>query len=90
MAYLQAGIEAAIAVPASPVERTEPQMLETLSDIAVPVALGAVVVVLGLGLWNMMRGSSPNRSQSLMRWRVGLQLLAIIVIMAAIWLKSAG
>ena len=51
----------------------------------VPVAIGAVVVVLMLGLINMMRGGSSNRSQMLMRWRVGLQFLAIIVIMAAIW-----
>lgn len=52
----------------------------------VPVSIGAVVVVLMLGLINMMRGGSSNRSQLLMRWRVGLQFLAIIVIMAAIWL----
>ena len=65
-------------------------MLQNLSNFAVPVALAAVLVVLGLGLWNMMRGGSPNRSQTLMRWRVGLQLVAIIVIMAAIWLRSAG
>ena len=51
----------------------------------VPVSIGAVVVVLMLGLVNMMRGGSSNRSQMLMRWRVGPQFLAIIVIMAAIW-----
>jgi hypothetical protein len=51
----------------------------------VPVAIGAVVVVLMLGLINMMRGGSSNRSQLLMRWRVGLQFMAIIVIMLAIW-----
>lgn len=51
----------------------------------VPVAIGAVAVVLGLGLANMLRGGSANRSQQLMRWRVGLQLVAIVVIMAAIW-----
>ena len=51
----------------------------------VPVSIGAVVVVLMLGLINMMRGGSSNRSQMLMRWRVGLQFVAIIVIMAAIW-----
>jgi hypothetical protein len=52
----------------------------------VPVSIGAVVVVLLLGLINMMRGGSSSRSQMLMRWRVGLQFVAIIVIMAAIWL----
>ena len=65
-------------------------MTELFAIYAVPIALAAVFLVLLLGLWNMMRGGSSNRSQTLMRWRVGLQLLAIIVIMAAIWLRSAG
>jgi hypothetical protein len=46
------------------------------------VAVAAVFVVLLLGLYNMMRGTSPNLSQKLMRWRVGLQFAAILVIMA--------
>jgi hypothetical protein len=33
----------------------------------------------------MLRGGSANTSQKLMRWRVGLQFVAIVVIMAAIW-----
>jgi hypothetical protein len=32
-----------------------------------------------------MKGGSPNRSQKLMRLRVLLQFVAIIVIMATIW-----
>jgi hypothetical protein len=59
-----------------------------LLDYLVPIAVGAVFVVLLLGLWNMMRGGSPNRSQSLMRWRVILQFAAIILIMGAIWLAG--
>lgn len=55
----------------------------------VPVAVGAVALVLILGLINMMRGGSPNRSQSLMRLRVLLQFAAIVVIMAVIWLKGS-
>jgi len=51
----------------------------------VPIAIGAVAIVLVLGLINMMRGGSPNRSQKLMRLRVLFQFIAIIVIMAAIW-----
>jgi hypothetical protein len=46
------------------------------------IAVAAVFVVLLLGLWNMMRGTSPNLSQKLMRWRVGLQFVAILVIIA--------
>lgn len=52
------------------------------------IAVGAVAVVLLLGLWNMMKGGSPNRSQALMRWRVMLQFGAIIVLMLALWLSQ--
>ena len=51
----------------------------------VPIAIGAVAVVLLLGLTNMMRGGSPNTSQKLMRLRVLLQFVAVIVIMLTIW-----
>ncbi|MGI9383048.1 MAG: twin transmembrane helix small protein [Methyloligellaceae bacterium] len=54
----------------------------------IPIALAAVAVVLALGLWNMLRGGSPNRSQMLMRWRVILQFVAICIVMAAIYLAS--
>jgi len=54
----------------------------------VPIAIGAVAVVLVLGLVNMMRGGSPNTSQKLMRLRVLLQFIAIIVVMTAIWLMG--
>jgi hypothetical protein len=56
-----------------------------MSHYLVPVAIGAVAIVLVLGLVNMMRGGSPNTSQKLMRMRVLLQFVAIIVIMATIW-----
>jgi hypothetical protein len=51
----------------------------------VPIAIGAVAIVLLLGLINMMRGGSPNTSQKLMRLRVLLQFIAIVIIMATIW-----
>jgi Hypoxia induced protein conserved region len=51
----------------------------------VPFAIGAVAIVLVLGLINMMRGGSPNTSQQLMRLRVVLQFIAVVVIMAAIY-----
>jgi NADH:ubiquinone oxidoreductase subunit H len=56
----------------------------------VPFAVAAVAVVLVMGLVNMMRGGSPNTSQRLMRWRVGLQFLAIVVIVIAIYVKANG
>ena len=57
-----------------------------MSNTLVPIAIGAVAVVLVLGLVNKMRGGSPNTSQRLMRLRVLLQFVAIIVIMTTIWL----
>jgi hypothetical protein len=47
-----------------------------------------VALVLVLGLANMLRGGSPNTSQRLMRWRVVLQFIAIVIIMATIWLMQ--
>jgi hypothetical protein len=44
--------------------------MNTLFQILSFLALGAVAVVLLLGLANMMKGGSANRSQQLMRWRV--------------------
>ena len=60
-------------------------MSEFMSHYLVPIAIAIVAIVLVLGLINMMRGGSPNRSQKLMRLRVLLQFVAIIVIMATIW-----
>jgi hypothetical protein len=61
-------------------------MSDLMSHFAVPAAIIAVAIVLLLGLINMMRGGSPDRSQRLMRMRVLLQFVAIIVIMATIWI----
>ena len=58
------------------------------SNAFAPIAVGAVAVVLLLGLINMVRGGSSNTSQRLMRWRVGLQFLAVIVIMAVVWWRA--
>ena len=60
-------------------------MSSFLSSIALPIALAAVTIVLFLGLFNMMRGGSPNTSQRLMRLRVLFQFIAIVIAMAAIW-----
>lgn len=55
--------------------------MQTALFHATTVAVLAVLAVLVLGLWNLMRNQSANLSQRLMRWRVGLQLFAIVVIM---------
>ena len=59
-------------------------MASFLSTFVLPVAVAAVAFVLLLGLVNMMRGGSPNRSQTLMRLRVLLQFVAIII-MLTVW-----
>jgi len=63
-------------------------MSEFLSHGLVPVATGAVAVVLLLGLVNMMRGGSGNTSQKLMRLRVLLQFVAVVIIMFTIWVMA--
>jgi hypothetical protein len=60
-------------------------MANILANYIVPVAIGAVAIVLVLGLFNMLRGGSPNLSQTLMRWRVALQFVAIVIIMITVW-----
>jgi len=75
-----------ISLPSNPSYKV--LMSDFLSHGLVPVAIGAVAVVLLLGLVNMMRGGSPNTSQKLMRLRVLLQFVAIVIIMFAIWVMA--
>ncbi|MGH6874472.1 MAG: twin transmembrane helix small protein [Aestuariivirgaceae bacterium] len=60
----------------------------TLLDYLVPIAIGIVFIVLLLGLWNMLRGGSPNTSQKLMRLRVVAQFLAIILILLTVYFTT--
>ncbi|MEM6847669.1 MAG: twin transmembrane helix small protein [Pseudomonadota bacterium] len=62
--------------------------MSNLATFLTVIALGAVAVVLAMGLWNMVRGGSPNRSQALMRMRVLLQLVAIVVVMGALYFST--
>jgi Hypoxia induced protein conserved region len=62
--------------------------MQTVLHYAVPVALAAVAFVLLLGLWNLMRGGSPNRSQKLMQLRILLQAIALFIVMTTIYYMS--
>ncbi|MET0338958.1 MAG: twin transmembrane helix small protein [Caulobacter sp.] len=64
--------------------------MDTLFLILVPIALLAVLGVLGIGLYTLARGGegSPARSNKLMQLRVVLQAVAILVVLAAVWIKS--
>jgi hypothetical protein len=59
----------------------------TLPGSLVAAATLLVAIALAFGLVNMLRGGSANRSQQLMRWRVGLQAIAIAAIMLALYLR---
>jgi hypothetical protein len=66
-----------------------PQRLSMGSgSLLVTLAIAAVAIVLVLGLANMLRGGSPNRSQNLMRLRVILQAVAIVVILLVLWWRG--
>ncbi len=58
-------------------------------NMVMNISIAAVAVVLFLGLFNMLRGGSPNRSQQLMRWRIILQFVAIVAIMTVVYFKQA-
>lgn len=60
----------------------------TFSNTLVSVAVGAVAIVLLLGLINMLRGGSANTSQRLMRLRVILQFVAIVLIVVVLWWRN--
>jgi hypothetical protein len=59
------------------------------SGFLVLLAALAVAAVLILGLVNMMRGGPAQTSQRLMRLRVMLQFVAIVLIMAVLWWRTA-
>lgn len=52
------------------------------------IGMIAVAIVLIMGLLNMARGGSPNRSQTLMRFRILFQFLAVIAVMTALYFTS--
>ena len=62
-------------------------MSYTTGNVVTGIALGLVLLVLFAGLVNMMRGGPTNLSQRLMRLRVGLQFVAIVVMMAVLYFR---
>ena len=56
-----------------------------ITSVVTILALGAVAVILFMGLWNMFKGGDGNRSQMLMRARVIAQAVAIAVILGALF-----
>lgn len=60
------------------------------SNILVFIVAAAVFLVLLAGFFNMIRGGegSPERSQTLMRWRVGLQFVAIALALTVLYFRG--
>ena len=52
------------------------------------LAVAAVSIILLAGLVNMSRNGSGNLSQQLMRWRIGVQFIAVCLIMVSFYLSS--
>ena len=65
-------------------------MVDFLANYMLPLALLAVLVALGLGIYTLFRGGETARSYSnkLMRWRVGLQFLAIVLLALVVFLRG--
>ena len=66
--------------------------MERVFDILIPVALGAVVITLFVGLYALFRGGDFGRSYSnkLMRLRVLLQAVAVALLVTAVWWRHRG
>ncbi|MEO6339604.1 MAG: twin transmembrane helix small protein [Caulobacteraceae bacterium] len=64
--------------------------MERLFDIAIPIALLAVLVTLIVGVLSMLRGGELGRRNSikLMRLRVALQFVAVVIIAAAFFFRA--
>jgi hypothetical protein len=56
----------------------------------IPIAVLATAGVLFAGIFGLMRGGEFNRKYSnvLMRWRIGLQAVAVALVMLVLWLSG--
>ncbi len=64
--------------------------MENVFNILILLAVAAVAITLGFGIYSLYRGGDFARSNSnkLMRLRVVLQAVAIVLLLAALWWKS--
>jgi hypothetical protein len=65
-------------------------MNQTAFNVLIFVALAAVAVILFMGLWNMFKGGSANKSQMLMRARVIAQAVALVILLGALYFFGRG
>jgi len=66
--------------------------MDRLFDILIIVALAAVAITLGFGIYSLYRGGDFGRSYSnkLMRLRVVLQAVAIVILVLALWWRRSN
>ena len=64
--------------------------MQTLFNIGIALALLFVLIVLGMGLWNMLKAGPGNTSQRLMRLRVIGQAIALALLLGALFLFGRG
>jgi hypothetical protein len=64
--------------------------MQTLLNLAIALAILFTVVVLGMGLWNMLKGGPGNTSQRLMRLRVIGQAVAVALLLGALFFFGGG
>jgi len=64
--------------------------MQILFNIAIALALLFVLIVLGMGLWNMLKAGPGNTSQRLMRLRVIGQAVALALLLGALFLFGRG
>ena len=64
--------------------------MENVFTVLILLAIAAVSVTLGFGIYSLYRGGDYARSNSnkLMRLRIVLQAIAIVLLMTGLWWKS--
>lgn len=64
--------------------------MENVFTVLILLAIAAVSVTLGFGIYSLYRGGEYARSNSnrLMRLRVALQATAVVLLMLGLWWKS--
>ncbi|CDN49741.1 MULTISPECIES: twin transmembrane helix small protein [Neorhizobium] len=64
--------------------------MSTFTTVLALIVMGLVVLVLIRGLFNMVKGTDPNKSNKLMQLRILLQAVAIVLIMLTLWITGGG
>jgi hypothetical protein len=61
--------------------------MERLAEVGLIGICAALAAVIALGVIGLMRGTSPRRSQRLMRWRIALQAVALVLLAGILWFR---